>query len=93
MSKAVYVHPEVAAQWEERARCRGIENQELFFPDHGNQSSAPAKAICRRCDVRDACLAAALRNGEDFGIWGGLTERERKRLSRSLGLCRVGDTG
>lgn len=79
MSKVRYVHPERAAQWEEHALCRSIDDQEMFFPEHGNRSAAQAKAICRRCTVRAACLETALNNREDFGIWGGLTESERRR--------------
>lgn len=81
MSKVVYVNPDQAAEWEEQALCRGIDDQEVFFPEHGNRSPARAKAICRRCPVRAACLDTALLNDEIFGIWGGLTDRERRRLS------------
>jgi WhiB family redox-sensing transcriptional regulator len=80
MSKVLYVHPQQAADWEERALCRNIT-------DHGNRSPAKAKAICRRCSVRLTCLETALRNDEDFGIWGGLTERERRNLSRRAGAA------
>ncbi len=85
MSKAVYVHPEEAAGWEELAQCRGVEDQELFFPEHANRSPAQAKRICNRCPVRRQCLEVALRNDEAFGIWGGLTERERRDLKRRYG--------
>jgi WhiB family redox-sensing transcriptional regulator len=87
MSKVLYVHPQQAADWEERALCRNITDQEMFFPEHGNRSPAKAKAICRRCSVRLTCLETALRNDEDFGIWGGLTERERRNLSRRAGAA------
>lgn len=42
-----------------------------------------AKELCNQCDVKNECLEAALERDEKFGIWGGLTERERKRLRRS----------
>ena len=46
------------------------------------QREAKAKAICARCPVRDACLAYALDTGEAFGVWGGLTEDERRAMLR-----------
>jgi len=54
---------------------------ELFFPDRG-QSLAPAKAICATCPVRTSCGDEALVNGEKFGIFGGMSERERRRVRR-----------
>jgi WhiB family redox-sensing transcriptional regulator len=82
MSKVAYVNPVQAAEWEEQALCRTVEDQTVFFPEHGNRSPAKAKAICRRCPVRDECLSAAFENDERFGIWGGLTEKERRKLGR-----------
>jgi len=69
--------------WRQRAACRGAD-PELFFPV-GTAGPAldqveRAKAICRSCPVIAECLAAALAGGEDAGIWGGLTEDERRRL-------------
>jgi WhiB family redox-sensing transcriptional regulator len=80
MNKVVYVDPGDAAEWEEQALCRNIEDQGLFFPEHNNRSPARAKRMCGRCPVRDQCLEAALTNDERFGIWGGMTERERSEL-------------
>lgn len=54
---------------------------ELWFPEPG-ESPEPAKAICRRCPVRTECLDQALRNGKQHGVWGGLSENERKVLRR-----------
>lgn len=73
--------------WRERAACRH-EDPELFFPV-GTTGPAldqieRAKAICRRCPVMEQCLATALADGEDAGIWGGLTPDERRRLRRAL---------
>jgi WhiB family redox-sensing transcriptional regulator len=82
MSKVVYVNPDQAAEWEERALCRNVEDQSIFFPEHGNRSPAKAKAICRRCPVKAECLSAAFENDERFGIWGGMTEKERRALQR-----------
>jgi WhiB family redox-sensing transcriptional regulator len=52
---------------------------ELFFPEKGG-STAAAKALCEKCAIRADCLDYALAHGERFGIWGGLSERERRRL-------------
>ena len=53
------------------------------FPEKGG-STREAKRICLGCEVRDACLEYALANDERFGIWGGLSERERRRLKRGI---------
>lgn len=52
---------------------------ELFFPEKGG-SSKEAKSICTSCDLKTACLEWALLNDERFGVWGGTSERERRRL-------------
>lgn len=52
---------------------------DAWFPEAG-QPGTSAKAICRRCPVRAACLEYALENRETFGIWGGTSERERRHL-------------
>lgn len=61
--------------------CRGLD-PDIFFPDRG-ESLAPAKAICANCIVRDECLEWALDEGERFGVWGGTSERERRKLRRA----------
>ena len=71
--------------WHDHAACRDAE-PDLFFPD-GNIRSAraqvkTAKLICRGCPVRTFCLNWALASGQEHGIWGGLTEDERRRLHR-----------
>jgi WhiB family transcriptional regulator, redox-sensing transcriptional regulator len=70
---------EVAYSWQSEASCRGVD-AELFFPATEDEAM-PAKAICEQCPVRVACLAFALERNEKFGVWGGLTEKERARLS------------
>jgi WhiB family redox-sensing transcriptional regulator len=65
--------------WQADASCRGVDS-ELFFPPTEDESG-PAKAICQTCPVRLACLAFSLERNERFGVWGGLTEKERARLS------------
>ena len=69
-------------QWQENALCAQTD-PEAFFPEKGG-STREAKRICLGCEVRDACLEYALANDERFGIWGGLSERERRRLKRGI---------
>jgi WhiB family redox-sensing transcriptional regulator len=66
--------------WQDRANCTGA-NADLFFPERG-ASTRTAKAICRACDVREDCLEFAITTGEKFGIWGGMSERERRKVRR-----------
>lgn len=68
-------------QWQERALCSQTD-PEAFFPEKGG-STREAKRICTGCEVRDECLEYALAHDERFGIWGGLSERERRRLKRN----------
>lgn len=68
--------------WQERALCAQTD-PEAFFPEKGG-STREAKRICQGCEVRDACLEYALAHDERFGIWGGLSERERRRLKRGI---------
>lgn len=69
-----------AFDWRPAAACRNIDPG-VFFPQRG-ESTRDAKAICDGCPVREACLEHALVNGERFGVWGGLSERQRRRLRR-----------
>lgn len=69
-------------QWQERALCAQTD-PEAFFPEKGG-STREAKRICMGCEVRDDCLEYALAHDERFGIWGGLSERERRRLKRGI---------
>lgn len=75
--------------WRSRAACREHPDKELFFPI-GNTGPAlrqieNAKAICNHhCPVRDACLNWALNAGEDAGVWGGMSEDERRALKRRV---------
>jgi WhiB family redox-sensing transcriptional regulator len=66
--------------WQDDANCKGA-NADLFFPERGASTRA-AKAICRECQVRAECLEFAITTGEKFGIWGGMSERERRRVRR-----------
>lgn len=67
-------------EWQERALCAQTD-PEAFFPEKGG-STREAKKICTGCEVRAECLEYALALDERFGIWGGLSERERRRLKR-----------
>ncbi|EHR62953.1 WhiB family transcriptional regulator [Saccharomonospora cyanea] len=66
--------------WQERALCAQTD-PEAFFPEKGG-STREAKRICQVCEVRDDCLEYALAHDERFGIWGGLSERERRKLKK-----------
>lgn len=69
--------------WHDRALCAQTD-PEAFFPEKGG-STREAKKICTGCEVKAECLAYALANDERFGIWGGLSERERRRIKRRAG--------
>src|SRR5271165_2328567 len=69
-------------QWQDRALCAQTD-PEAFFPEKGG-STREAKKICLGCEVRAECLDYALAHDERFGIWGGLSERERRRLKRGI---------
>ncbi|WP_454165480.1 WhiB family transcriptional regulator [Gordonia iterans] len=73
---------EIEDQWQERALCAQTD-PEAFFPEKGG-STREAKRICHGCEVKAECLEYALGNDERFGIWGGLSERERRRLKRGI---------
>jgi hypothetical protein len=65
-------------RWRELAACRGTDLQ-VFFPRRG-ESAGPARQVCAACPVRQACLDYAITNRIVHGVWGGLTERERRAL-------------
>lgn len=66
--------------WQVNALCAQTD-PEAFFPEKGG-STREAKRICESCEVRQECLEYALENDERFGIWGGLSERERRKLRK-----------
>ena len=72
--------------WQTKSNCMGVD-PDLFFPERG-ASTREAKEVRRGCVVREECLEYALSNGEKFGIWGGMSERERRRLRRARALER-----
>lgn len=65
-------------RWELRGLCRQVDS-ELFYPEKG-QSTREAKLVCSGCPVRSACLEFALSSDQRFGVWGGLSEKELRRL-------------
>ncbi|AZZ38658.1 WhiB family transcriptional regulator [Acidipropionibacterium jensenii] len=67
-----------AEEWTLLANCRGMED--ALFPEGKEQRIA--RRICADCRVRARCLAEALDNRIEWGVWGGMTERERRRLLR-----------
>ncbi len=67
-------------EWQARALCAQTD-PEAFFPEKGG-STRDAKRICARCEVKENCLQYALEHDERFGIWGGLSERERRKIKR-----------
>jgi WhiB family redox-sensing transcriptional regulator len=74
------VDQETVLSWQERSLCAQTD-PEAFFPEKGG-STREAKKVCVGCDVRPECLEYALANDERFGIWGGLSERERRKLKK-----------
>lgn len=72
--------PESPLDWQLSGACQ-YTDPDLFFPGKGG-STREAKAVCRGCEVRADCLEYALGNDERFGIWGGLSGRERRKVAR-----------
>ena len=68
--------------WQERALCAQTD-PEAFFPEKGG-STRDAKKVCVGCDVRGEYLEYALEHDERFGIWGGLSERERRKFKKDV---------
>lgn len=75
--------------WQDHALCLQV-GSEAFYPDSGD--SPDAKRICAACPVTDACLAYALDHDEQFGIWGGLSTKERRKLRAPITCPLCGDT-
>ena len=69
-----------STSWRAQARCRGVD-PEIFHPGEDDEGNA-AKQYCAECPVREACLEHAIAVREKHGVWGGLNERERRRLIR-----------
>lgn len=85
LDSEVYSHMSNLFNWRTKAACRD-KDPELCFPV-GNtglsyQQIEEAKSVCRSCKVSDSCLRCALETNQDYGIWGGLSEEERRSLKR-----------
>jgi WhiB family redox-sensing transcriptional regulator len=90
--RSATIRGEDVMDWRHRATCLE-EDPELFFPI-GNTGPAllqieEAKAVCRRCEVRETCLQWALDTGQDAGVWGGMSEDERRALKRRKARARA----
>ena len=77
--------------WRDEAACLEVDDPEMFFPAARIafvlvEQIDKAKAICARCTVTEQCLEYALTTGQNNGIWGGLDEKERRKLARKLGI-------
>lgn len=72
--------PHPAEPWMDKALCQGVDPEVMFPEDLAGVEEA--KAICYQCPVREACLEYALVHRERHGIWGGESERERRRIAR-----------
>jgi WhiB family transcriptional regulator, redox-sensing transcriptional regulator len=68
------------ASWQDEAACADADADLFFAADEERQREA--LALCSGCPVRDACLEHALATGEQYGIWGGVREQDRRRISR-----------
>ena len=76
------IHDDTTTPWADFGRCVGVD-PDVFFPRRG-QDPAPAKSLCRQCPVRSDCLEWALETNQKHGIWGGMTEGQRRRLRRPI---------
>lgn len=74
-----YTHTDTDDQWMRHGNCHGLDAQ-LFFPESG-ETGAEAMAVCAGCPVQLECLRYAIANGEQHGIWGGRTTRQRNMLA------------
>lgn len=83
---ALTIELDLPPEWVTGAVCAQTDPDE-FFPNKGG-TTRYAKAVCRGCPVREECLQYALDNHERFGIWGGMSERERRKLETRLSAGR-----
>lgn len=68
-------------QWRDNAKCRGLPSY-LFYPSDEPGGVEAAKEFCQSCPVKSQCKEEALREKEQYGVWGGLSERERRRIAK-----------
>ncbi|HEX8182971.1 MAG TPA: WhiB family transcriptional regulator [Candidatus Saccharimonadales bacterium] len=85
--RSVYIQPYEGndgsdeSDWRAYALCAQTD-PEAFYPEKGRGSAKAAKAVCKVCTVKEPCLEDALKNGDRFGVYGGLSERERRKLPK-----------
>lgn len=70
------------SDWQELAACKGRDTDAWFPAPYDRRAIAAVKRVCAACPVREQCLAEAVRDHVDVGVWGGLTVDERRRLRR-----------
>lgn len=81
-------------EWQEEAACRNHDNVLFFGPDQGESElekqarESRAKSVCQRCPVTQPCLEFAMETNQKYGIWGGLTDKERASLKRRRARAR-----
>lgn len=84
-TRSVYTLTQTSKDWREQAACID-QNPELFFPTgitgSALQQLEQAKKVCSDCAVREDCLRWAMELGQDYGVWGGVSEEERRSLKR-----------
>jgi WhiB family redox-sensing transcriptional regulator len=73
---------QAAQKWRAAGLCKGSDPLVFYPPSEDDSLAEQAKTICGMCAVRQTCLEFALTNREKHGVWGGLTERERRRVLR-----------
>lgn len=81
-----------SANWRQQAACAGMDPNQFVPEGRGNGGLlyVEARQICDRCPVKAECLAYALHNGEEYGMWGGATPQERKEMGYvPSGLCKI----
>jgi WhiB family redox-sensing transcriptional regulator len=91
MTRQLIDRREPDPDWRERGLCREVD-PELWFPQKGG-SGNEARKICARCEVRSVCLAWAVESDQQFGIWGGVSERQLKALKRQRRAALAGAGG
>ena len=90
VAELVLTEADLAPSWQQFAECVHYAGEVDFFPARG-ESVRDAKAVCARCPVQRECLDFALRLKVAHGVWGGLSERERRTLRRDRHRAAIGN--
>lgn len=83
---SIIVENTSAYTWDEHALCRDADPDIFFGPKSDPTTTKKAIAVCNRCPVREPCLEFALKNSIQYGVWGGTSERHRRKL-KSKSYC------